>query len=159
MPDVYARDRIRRRYELISCAIAGALRQIGVDVRVGPVPGEYCPGAYSISAGGCAKVAGISQRVVARAAHVGGVIVVDGSDRVREALRPVNAALGIEWDPSTVGSVCDEVGPVPWDAVAEALLVHLSIQLDLRPGVIDARLLRRALELGREAGGHGAIPA
>src|SRR5262249_20273794 len=32
--------------------LAGALAALGVDARVGEVPGEYCPGAYSVNARG-----------------------------------------------------------------------------------------------------------
>ena len=56
--------------------IAAALRGIGVDARVGEVPGEYCPGEYSVNARGARKLMGVGQRVIRGAAHVGGVIVV-----------------------------------------------------------------------------------
>ena len=40
------------RFEEMADLIAAALRGLGVDARVGEVPGEYCPGAYSVNARG-----------------------------------------------------------------------------------------------------------
>ena len=44
--------------------LAGALQRLGVDARVGEVPGEYCPGAYSVNARGRVKLIGTAQRLV-----------------------------------------------------------------------------------------------
>src|SRR4051812_45723666 len=58
MPGV--QDRFRSRGE----RLAGALRDVGVDARVGEVPGEYCAGRYSVNARGAVKLVGTAQRVV-----------------------------------------------------------------------------------------------
>ena len=92
-----------------------ALRTLGVDARVGEVPREYCPGDYSVNARGQTKLAGIGQRLISGAWHIGGVIVVDGGDRVRDILVPVYEALGLDWDPATSGAVADEVPGTTWD--------------------------------------------
>ena len=42
--------RTYERFEEVAGLIADALRALGVDARVGEVPGEYCPGAYSVNA-------------------------------------------------------------------------------------------------------------
>ncbi len=96
------------RFALIAGIVAGALRRLGVDARIGEVPGEYCPGAWSVNARGAVKLAGIGQRIVAGGAHVGGVLVVTDGALLRETLDPVYAALGLEWDPATAGAVEDE---------------------------------------------------
>ena len=44
--------------------LAGALRTLGVDARVGEVPGEYCPGAYSVNARGRVKLIGRARTVI-----------------------------------------------------------------------------------------------
>ena len=52
---VAARDprrRVTERFELSAELVAGALRRLGVDARVGEVAGEYCPGAPSVNARG-----------------------------------------------------------------------------------------------------------
>ena len=121
VPDPVPRLRIRERFVWLSSRVAGALRSLGVDARVGEVPGEYCPGEFSVNARGAVKVMGVGQRLVLRAAHVGGVVVVDGASRVREVLIPVYEALGLAWDPATVGAVADEVPGLTWEEVASAL--------------------------------------
>ena len=103
-----------------------ARRRLGVDARVGEVPGEYCPGAWSVNARGRTKLVGIGQRIVAGGAHLGVVIVVRDSALVREVLIPVYDALGLEWDPATAGSVEDELGDVELDAVEDAILAELA---------------------------------
>ncbi len=90
--------------------IAAALRGLGVDARVGEVPGEYCPGAYSVNARGAVKLSGIGQRMIRGGAHMGGVVVASGGREVARALEPVYEALELEWDPSTSGDVSEEVG-------------------------------------------------
>jgi octanoyl-[GcvH]:protein N-octanoyltransferase len=69
---------IAERFEVLSGCLAAAARSFGLDGRVGEVPGEYCPGTSSVNVGGTHKVAGVGQRLLRRAAHTGGVVVVDG---------------------------------------------------------------------------------
>jgi len=52
IPDSDPRSGVRPRFDAIAARVAGALRALGVDARVGEVPGEYCPGSHSVSAGG-----------------------------------------------------------------------------------------------------------
>ena len=40
---------IRARFEQVAEHIAGALRSLGVDARVGALPGEYCAGEFSVN--------------------------------------------------------------------------------------------------------------
>lgn len=100
----------RERFEDVSATIAAGLVELGVDARAGEVPGEYCPGEYSVNARGVSKLAGIGQRVITGGAHVGGVIVIRGAGRIRAVLEPIYEALELEWDPATTGSVALELG-------------------------------------------------
>ncbi|MEX1142768.1 MAG: hypothetical protein WD993_02095 [Thermoleophilaceae bacterium] len=115
------RSGVMRRFEEASSLIAGALRNLGVDAHVGAVEGEYCPGAHSINARHVVKLAGLGQRVVKDAAHVGAVIVVSGADRVRDVLGPVYDALELDWDPAVSGSLAGERPDVTWEQTAEAI--------------------------------------
>jgi octanoyl-[GcvH]:protein N-octanoyltransferase len=121
MPDDDPRPRIHARFEREAELVAGALRGLGVDARVGEVPGEYCPGRYSVNAGGRTKLAGLGQRLIAGGAHVGAVIVVDQAELLREALVPVYEALELEWDPATAGAVSEEAPGIAVDDVVAAL--------------------------------------
>ena len=52
IPAPESRDGIHARFAEIAAIVAAALRRLGVDARIGEVPGEYCPGAYSVNARG-----------------------------------------------------------------------------------------------------------
>lgn len=106
--------------------IADALRALGVDARLGEVPGEYCPGEYSINARGVVKLIGTSQRVVRGARLLSGMLAFGSVDRLVAVLTDANAALGLTWDPVTFGTMRVEAPGVARalveDAVAEALV-------------------------------------
>jgi octanoyl-[GcvH]:protein N-octanoyltransferase len=139
--------RTRARFDEIAAIIARSLAVLGVDARVGEVAGEYCPGEHSVNAGGRTKLAGVGQRLVKGASHVGGVVVVGGSDRVRDVLVPVYRALSLEWDPATVGSVQDELGTADSEAVEDALLAQLGMRYDVEEAPVDADTLTLAERL------------
>ena len=143
-PDPHPPKRTYERFEEIAAIVAGALASLGVDARVGEVPGEYCPGAYSVNARGARKLAGIGQRMIRGGAHVGAVIVVSGDGLVRRALEPVYEALELDWEPETSASVTAELGrEVELDEVIEALIEELG-----RANVItEAELDRETLAL------------
>jgi octanoyl-[GcvH]:protein N-octanoyltransferase len=146
IPDPSPREGIRPRFEEIAAIMAEAFRSLGVDARVGEVPGEYCPGQHSVNARGKAKLMGVGQRVVAGAAHVGGVVVVTGGDRIREVLLPVYEALELEWDPATVGSLEDEAGTT-WEEAEAAILGVFAALFDLEDGDLTEETLALAHDL------------
>jgi lipoate-protein ligase A len=137
------------RFESIAGLVAAALTRIGVDARVGEVPREYCPGAWSVNARGRTKLAGIGQRLIAGGAHAGGVLVVTDSELLREALVPVYDALELDWDPATAGSVEDEVPGVGLEDAEEAILAVLGERFELVEAELDPATLELAAELER----------
>ena len=147
VPDRLPAARTFERFRELASLLAGALQRLGVDARVGEVPGEYCPGAWSVNARGQRKLVGIGQRIVAGAAHRGAVIVVSGSGAIRDVLLPVYEALGLEWNPETVGSVEDEIGAVELRAVEEAILVVLGEHYRLGEAELDQATLELASSL------------
>jgi octanoyl-[GcvH]:protein N-octanoyltransferase len=150
VPDPYPPRRTRARFEEVAALVVAVLRGLGVDARVGEVPGEYCPGEFSVNARGERKLAGLGQRVIAGGAHLGGVLVVRDSAAVRDVLEPVYAALGLAWDSATTGSVADEVGEVSEDRVVEALLDQAARRWELVPSELDPTTLALAERLERE---------
>jgi lipoate-protein ligase A len=133
------------RFRAISGLVVDALRALGVaDPRVGEVPGEYCPGAFSVNAGGRLKLAGIAQRVTQRAACTQGVLVVTGAAEVRAVLEPVYAALGLVWDPATTGAVEDVAPGVTAADAVEALRAAFATRRDLVPADLDDATRERA---------------
>lgn len=142
--------RTNHRFRELAELLAEVMRRLGVDARVGEIPGEYCPGAWSINARGRTKLAGIGQRLIAGAAHRGAVIVIAESQRVRDALVPVYEALGLEWDPATAGSITDEVGDLAPATVEDAILNALAERHDLRETGLDHATLELAARLEPE---------
>lgn len=135
------------RFEEMAGVIADALRGLGVDSRVGEVPGEYCPGAYSVNARGKSKLAGIGQRMIRGGAHVGGVVIASGGRDIARVLEPVYRALELDWDPATSGSVSEELGrEVDPGEIEEALLGELGTRYELVDAELDEETMRIATE-------------
>ncbi len=141
------RSRVHERFEATAGVMARAFSRLGVDARVGEVPGEYCPGSHSVNARGARKLMGVGQRLVSGGVHVGGVVVVDGAERVREVLTGVYDALGLAWAPATTGSVAAERPGTSWEAVVEAILSEYGELYDLEPAQLDDETLGLARRL------------
>jgi len=144
-------DRFARSSELL----AGALRTLGVDSRVGRVPDEFCPGDFTVNARGAVKLVGTAQRVVRHASLLAASVVVRDAGPIREVLRDVYRALELGWDPGTAGAVADEVEGMTLDEVERAVLdaYRLGAEHDsLDPATLDrARALEPRHELARGA--------
>jgi lipoate-protein ligase A len=138
---------LQERFAEAAELIAGALRGLGVDARVGELPGEYCPGSSSVNAEGRIKLAGIAQRVVRGGSLLGAVVVVSGTARIRPVLEEVYNHLGLGWDPATAGSV-EDVAPSVGVADVEAALLDACAALgQLHDAPLDPAALARAREL------------
>ncbi|GBD85085.1 octanoyl-[GcvH]:protein N-octanoyltransferase [bacterium BMS3Abin02] len=138
---------INERFEEISTIMVDAFRALGADAHVGEVPGEYCPGAHSVNIGGVRKVMGVGQRIVSGAAHIGGVVVVSGGDRVANVLIPVYEALGIEWNPATSGDLRSGTPDITMADVQRAILDEFAAGYTLEPARLDEATLALASEL------------
>ncbi|WP_460990595.1 lipoate--protein ligase family protein [Sinomonas soli] len=130
----------RHRFGVFGDLYAAALRTLGVDARVGEIPGEYCPGEFSVhgvpadagfpaqgapggtTAGGRLKLVGTAQRVVAGAWLFSSVFVVADAAPVRAVLTEVYRALALPFDPGTAGAADDLVPGLTVDAVEAAVL-------------------------------------
>ena len=147
IPDREPRQNIQMRFHELASIVCEAFRALGVDARIGEVPGEYCPGAHSVNARGERKLMGVAQRVLLRASHVGGVVVVANAERVRAVLEPVYAALELPWSPETTGSLQDEVGSITLEEAEKVLLEAFARRHELTPAAIPAPTLLRAERL------------
>jgi octanoyl-[GcvH]:protein N-octanoyltransferase len=126
---------------------ARALRRLGVDARVGRVPGEYCPGEFSVNARGRTKLIGAAQRVVRGGWLLSTVVVVDLAGDLRGVLEDVYAQLGLEWDPATTGAVAHEAPGVSVEDVREAILAEYARRAALIPRPLAETELAAANEL------------
>ena len=109
------------RFQRFAALHAGLLTGLGVDARIGPVPGEYCPGEYSINAGGV-KIVGSAQRVTRDGWLFSTVLQVAGTARLRAVHTAAYAALGYAFDPATVGTIEDVTRTVSVADVSAAVL-------------------------------------
>lgn len=148
--DADPRRGVTARFDTTAALVADALRDIGVDAHVGEVEGEYCPGDHSVNARRATKLVGIGQRVIHDGAHVGGVVVVDGADRIVDVLDPVYAALDLAWRPETTGSVVLEAPAAGWDDVRAAIERRYAARYDLTPVELDRETLALARTLAPE---------
>jgi octanoyl-[GcvH]:protein N-octanoyltransferase len=144
-PEAEAIPALQARFAAAADRFALALRGVGVDARVGEVPGEYCPGQWTVSARGAVKLVGTAQRLVRGGSLLGAVVLVSGGARVRAVLEEVNAALGLAWDPATAGAAEDDVPGLSVDAVDRAVLDAYGEPLS--PASLDAATVERAREL------------
>ena len=126
---------------------ARALRGLGVDARVGEVPGEYCPGEFSVNARGETKLVGASQRIIHGGWLLSSVVVVEPAARLRAVLEDVYAELRLEWHPATTGSVAAEAPGVGIDEVRDALLAQYARLHPLTPAGLGPSELAAAGEL------------
>jgi lipoate-protein ligase A len=147
IPEGDPRSGIYARFQTLAGLMVGAFRRLGVESRVGEIPGEYCPGDYSVHHAGRIKLMGVGQRLARHAAHVGGVVVVAHGDLIRDVLVPVYAALGLDWDPATAGALTDVVPGLTLDAVTAALVAELETHATLVDDTIDEPTLTLARAL------------
>jgi len=144
------RTGVTRRFEDTAALISRAFRGFGIDAHVGEIEGEYCPGAHSVNARHRTKLMGIGQRVIHNGAHIAGVIVVDGADRIRDILTPVYAALDLPWNPATAGSLNNELPTITWDQVADGVKAQYARLHDMELATLGDETLALAERLAPE---------
>lgn len=116
------RTGIDERYEAMQSDVETALRAVGVDPTRGEPPNSFCPGDHSLQDGG--KIVGLAQRVTADAAITSGILVLDDHEEIATVIGEVYDALGVPFDPDSVGSVELAGGDV--DGVIPALETALA---------------------------------
>lgn len=152
--DPDARSGTTERFVELADVLVEALTSLGVDARVGAVPGEYCPGQFSVNGAGRTKLAGTAQRVVRGGWFLGAVLLVDDVAPVRRVIWSVYRELDLACDVATVGSVSQLQGGITVDDVSVALFACLARRLPLVAASPPADLPVRAR---RAALGHPAL--
>ncbi len=132
------------RFARSGSLLAGALRRLGVDARVGRVPGEFCPGEFTVNARGRVKLVGTAQRVVRHGSLLAASIAVHDGSSLRAVLEDVYAALDLQWDTATAGALEDEVAGVGLDDVERAVLAAYGERAELVETTLDAETLEAA---------------
>lgn len=125
----------------------GLLSGLGVDARVGEVPGEYCPGSHSVNARGAVKLVGTAQRMVRGAWLFSAVLVFDGAAVLRPLLRKVYASLDLPFDDASVGSLAEEAPGRTLEEVEDAVLGAYDARYGLTPSGLPDGLVDEARAL------------
>lgn len=127
-PDADAIAGAKARFSFFGDLLAEALCSAGVAAGVGEIPGEYCPGEFSVHGqdpavpGRRVKLVGTAQRVVSGGWLFSSVIVVENSAPIRAVLEASYAALGLEWDPATAGAANDLVPGLGVEEIEKAVI-------------------------------------
>jgi len=108
------------RYDDATAILTEAVQACGVDVDHGEPPDSFCPGAHSLQTHD-GKVAGLAQRVRRDVAVVAGVVVVADAERVASVLDPIYGALGVAFDPASVGSLAAATNGVAAEFVRDRI--------------------------------------
>jgi lipoate-protein ligase A len=135
------------RFAASGALLAGALRTLGVDARVGQVPGEFCPGEFTVNARGRVKLVGTAQRVVRHASLLAASVAVTDAASLRAVMEDVYRALALDWDPATVGAVEDDVAGVGLAEVERAVLAAYAERFELLDTALDRATLAAAERL------------
>ena len=131
--------------------IVNVLREFGIDANLGPVDGEYCPGDYSINARGKIKLVGTAQRVRRGARLFSACMPISISYSVATLFERVNATLGLEWNPETLGGLNDEAPQITADVLEEKLVEAFAPLVDSCDSLTDLYEIHRKLALqGKE---------
>ena len=142
--DQQARSKMHYYFKFVSSILQDALGSLGFFCSIGELPGEYCPGQYSIGIENKIKIAGIAQRIVANAVYVGGFIAVSNAGLIKDILVPVYKHLDIDWDPNTVGSLENYKSDIKKNDVVEAIKDKLSSHYKFKKLIIDEGLIQDA---------------
>jgi lipoate-protein ligase A len=140
---------IEERFAGATALLVEALAALGLDARVGELPGEYCAGAWSVNARGV-KLAGTAQRSIRGASLVTAMVLVEHGARLRAALVDVYAALGIAWRPETAGAAADVLPGLRATDAERTVIATLAARQTLTAGTADAATLALAGELAAD---------
>ena len=114
----------------------GILRGLGVDARLGEIPGEYCPGEHTVNVAGRIKAIGTAQRVTHSGWLFSSSVVVADPDPIRAVLTDIQSALGVEWDPATGGAIAELHPDITADAVEAAFRSAYAERFAVEPGAL-----------------------
>jgi lipoate-protein ligase A len=134
---------MHKRFAILAKAVVDTLAEFGIAGTIGEVPGEYCPGKYSVHVSG-RKVMGVGQRLTKSAAYVGGVVVLDGADTINDVLGPVYSHLDIPFDPAATGALSD-VTSVAADGFSRALALRIADGKEIETATISHETRTAAL--------------
>ena len=115
----------------LAAELVAVLRGVGIDASEGEVPGEYCPGRFSVNVAGRVKLAGTAARRVLGATLLSALLVVDDAEPLRAVTTEIYAALPFPFRPATVGAAADQLPGLTVDDLTRELLHRAASQVEL----------------------------
>lgn len=114
-------------FDVVSESMRRVLVDLGVDARVGAVPREYCAGPHSVNARAEVKLVGIAQRVTRGARLVTASVALGPAMRLRSVVDAVYAAMSLDWDPETFGTLAGEGVQASPEELAQDVITGLAL--------------------------------
>jgi octanoyl-[GcvH]:protein N-octanoyltransferase len=114
-------------FDVVSESMRRVLVELGVDARVGAVRREYCAGPHSVNARGEVKLVGIAQRVTRGARLVTASVALGPAMRLRSVVDAVYAAMSLDWDPETFGTLAGEGVQASPEEFAQDVITGLAL--------------------------------
>ena len=146
---------MQERFAQSGEVLAEALRGLGVDARVGRVPGEFCPGDFTVNARGAVKLVGTAQRVVRRASLLAASVAV--ATRTRCGTCSPTCTARSTWTGTRRPRAASPTrSRACVDDVERAVLEAYASRWELVETSLDAATLERAEAPGATRGGGGA---
>lgn len=140
---------LEERFHDLTALVSETVAGLGIDLEVGELPGEYCPGRFSLHLPGGPKVAGVAQRVIRGASLTTAALVVEGGPALRAVIADVYSALELSVDRSVAGALADGRHKVEADAVLEMMRERAAARYDAAPGEVNTEAKRWAVSRAR----------
>ena len=112
------------RFEGLAQMLCEVFRAFDIDAEVGPVPGEFCSGKYSVNDGGLRKLAGLAQRISRNGYHLSALMLISPSLACDQALAQAYHHLGLEFDPQSQGEIAANAKNFSVSELSEMLMIH-----------------------------------
>ena len=147
LTDHQPRENIEKNFQMMATLILRCLGRLGMEAKIGPVTGEYCPGKYSINSQGKFKLAGIGQRLARNATYIGGVICYQQNLIAEEILTKVYSTLNLDLNPNSLGNIQSVLPSVSYNLLEQAILDEFRTTFYLEEEKIPIEILQLALAL------------
>ncbi|MGH2842396.1 MAG: lipoate--protein ligase family protein [Solirubrobacteraceae bacterium] len=130
-PEETAIGGLEARFRALADLIVAALDELGVALELGELPGEFCPGRFSLHLpSGGPKVVGIAQRVIRGGSLTTAVVSVAASGVLSSLVAEIYAALELALDPRTIGAIAGRHPEITPEQVADAIAERIPLELN-----------------------------
>jgi octanoyl-[GcvH]:protein N-octanoyltransferase len=132
------------RFQEMASLLRDATASAGVLLELGELPGEYCPGRFSLHLPRGPRVGGIAQCVIQGAALTTAVLVVRGGDGLRATISDVYKALDLPVRRDLAGAIADGHPDITINTIEGSVLESISHLLRVEPTTIAPELRQAA---------------